>query len=242
MEWGKLVKNLCESVRRLKIDNRRTRILTEDEQKRLLAAAPHKTRTIITLALLTGARIGELLELTWANVGDDVLRFLHTKNGKERRIPLSPSVKAVLHALPKSGAYVFMNARTEEAYTPNGVRHVFNRAVRRAKLDRPEEITPHTLRHTALSQMIGAGHSDHSVKAISGHSTTRMLERYVHPNQALKIAALETGAYVVTTWTNRKWHRCHRSGPRGFAGICGGRQEDRTPDLSVANAALSQLS
>ena len=145
--------------------------------------------------------------------------------------------------LPKSGAYVFMNARTEDAYTPNGVRHVFNRAVRRAKLDRPEEITPHTLRHTALSQMIGAGHSDHSVMALSGHSSTRMLERYVHPSQALKIAALETGAYVVTTWSQTE-NGTDAADPdlEDLCGEFGGRQEDRTPDLSVANAALSQLS
>jgi hypothetical protein len=36
--------------------------------------------------------------------------------------------------------------------------------------------------------------------AISGHSSTRMLACYVHPNEALKVAALESGAAVVTSW------------------------------------------
>ena len=42
------------------------------------------------------------------------------------------------------------------------------------------------------------GHSDHTVKALSGHSTTRMLERYTHPTAALQVDAIETGAFVVT--------------------------------------------
>jgi hypothetical protein len=36
------------------VDNRRDRILTEDEQQRPIAAAPRKVRAVITLALLTG--------------------------------------------------------------------------------------------------------------------------------------------------------------------------------------------
>ena len=86
--------------------------------------------------------------------------------------------------MPKTGAYVFTNSRTRERYTPNGVRHTFRRAVRRAKLVNPEQITPHTLRHTALSRMIAERHSDHTVMAISGHRSTRMLQRYIHRAEA----------------------------------------------------------
>jgi integrase len=41
-------------------------------------------------------------------------------------------------------------------------------------------VTFHTLRHSALSRMIAAGHSDYTVKAISSPSNTRMLERDTH--------------------------------------------------------------
>jgi len=64
------------------------------EQRALIEAAPRKVRAIITLALLTEARIGELLELPWAHVGPDVLVFLNTKNGHQRRLPVSRSVQA----------------------------------------------------------------------------------------------------------------------------------------------------
>ncbi len=40
VEWGKLLDSPVRTVKRLKVDNRRTRILTEDEQMRLLDGVP----------------------------------------------------------------------------------------------------------------------------------------------------------------------------------------------------------
>ncbi len=42
VEWGKLIQSPAAGVKRLKVDNRRTRILTPDEQRRLLEAAPRE--------------------------------------------------------------------------------------------------------------------------------------------------------------------------------------------------------
>ena len=74
----------------MKFENQRTRILTPDEQRRLLDAAPRKLRALVVLALVTGARVGELLALRWDACDDGFLTFLRTKNGKMRRIPISP--------------------------------------------------------------------------------------------------------------------------------------------------------
>jgi integrase len=57
-------------VKRLKVENRRTRILTDAEQTAILEVAPRKLRAIVTLALITGARIGELLALRWEHCQD----------------------------------------------------------------------------------------------------------------------------------------------------------------------------
>jgi hypothetical protein len=50
---------------------------------------------------------------------------------------------------------------------------------------------------------IAAGHSDHTVKAISGYSTTRMLQRCTHPTDALKVQASETFAVPNADGRNR---------------------------------------
>jgi hypothetical protein len=43
-----------------------------------------------------------------------------------------------------------------------------------------------------LSRMVESGLDDYTVMSISGHSSTRMLERYTHPTVERKFAALET--------------------------------------------------
>jgi len=90
--------------------------------------------------------------------------------------------------------------------------------------------------------MIASGYDDYTVMEISGHSSTRMLARYTHPREERKAAALDLPA-VVTKWSQSE--NSDRSTAEEIAELLrknGGRQEARTPDLCVANAALSQLS
>jgi integrase len=65
VEWGQVLAQPMRAVKRLKVDKRRTRILSEAEQTALLKACPKKLARMVRLALITGARIGELLELRW---------------------------------------------------------------------------------------------------------------------------------------------------------------------------------
>ena len=62
---GKLLDSPARGVKRLRVENLRTRILTLDEQRRLLKACRLKLRAIVTVALISGARIGEVLSLQW---------------------------------------------------------------------------------------------------------------------------------------------------------------------------------
>ena len=110
---------------------------------------------------------------------------------------------------------------------------------------RTGDVTPHTLRHTALSRMIAAGYDDHTVMAISGHSSTRMFERYTHPREERKMGALDLPWMGTIRSQNENAAEGKPSTAAEIAKLLrefGGRQEDRTPDLRIANAALSQLS
>jgi len=246
VEWGKLIESPARAVKRLKVDNARTRILTEDEQRALLAACPRKLRAIVTLALITGARVGELLALRWDACQDGYVTFWETKNGRPRRIPISAAIDAVLTAQPRMHPWVFTNARkkTPKPYTVNGVAHVFGRAVTRANIT-GDDVTLHTLRHTALSRMVAGGYDDYTVMEISGHSSTRMLGRYTHPTEERKIGALDLPRVVTNRSQRNEAVDDAASTASEIAELLkdfGGRQEARTPDLRVANAALSQLS
>ena len=86
---------------------------------------------------------------------------------------------------------------------------------------------------------------DSTVMAISGHSSTRMLARYTHPTEERRIGALNLPRVVTNRSPNQNAADDDSSTASEIAELlrdCGGRQEARTPDLRVANAALSQLS
>ena len=97
--------------------------------------------------------------------------------------------------------------------------------------------------------MIEHGFDDHTVMAIFGHSSTRMLERYTHLREERKLGALDL-PWVVTIRSQTPPAAAEESATadeivrmlKESGREVGGRQEDRTPDLRIANAALSQLS
>ncbi len=240
VEWKYLVDSPARGVKRFRLQNRRTRILSPDEQRRLLEACRKmpKLQSLLQLALITGARIGELLTLRWEDCQDGYVTFWQTKNGKVRRIPLTETIATLLAGRPRIHPWVFTNARTEKPYTT--IRKVFERALDRAGIT-TGDVTVHTLRHTALSRMIEHGLDDYTVMSISGHSSTRMLERYTHPTLERRIAALNTFD-VSTICPQNRVQQKEAAEATSFAKNLGGRQEARTPDLRVANAALSQLS
>ena len=229
VEWGKLLDSPARLVKRLPVENERTRILTLDEQRRLLKACHPKLRSIVTFALITTARIGEILALRWDHCDDGFVTFLRTKNGKLRRIPVSGVLAEVLAEQSRLTPWVFPNPRTQKPYTT--VTTSFRRAVERAKIT-SGDVTPHTLRHTAISRMIEAGYDDFTVMEISGHSSTRMLARYTHPSEERKRDALDSFSLSTNCPHDEFEDEEKTGGPHG----------DRTHDLRVANAALSQLS
>ena len=87
--------------------------------------------------------------------------------------------------------------------------------------------------------MIDHGLDDYTVMSISGHSSTRM--RYRHPTLERRIAVLDAFNQSTKCPQNAVQEN-EAAEAASFVKDFGGRQEARTPDLRVANAALSQLS
>jgi integrase len=86
VEWKYLVDSPARGVKRFRVQNRRMRILSVDEQRRLRETCEkqQKLQALLKLALITGARIGELLTLAWEDCQDGYLTFWQTKNGRVR--------------------------------------------------------------------------------------------------------------------------------------------------------------
>ena len=93
--------------------------------------------------------------------------------------------------------------------------------------------------------MIASGVDTFTVMSISGHKSTRTLERYTHPTEARKVGALDLPWMATTRSQNQMPPKAMprtAEESRELLQDFGGPQRDRTVDLRIANAALSQLS
>lgn len=171
-------------------DGKRVRYLTADEEKRLVAALEGQPwlKNIVTMALHTGMRRGEIFGLQWFDVdlNKGVLNVRQTKSGKDRLVPVNSVVRELLESLPKSSGYVFPSPHTKGRLVD--VKVSFNAARAAAKVP---DFRFHDLRHTAASRMAEAGADAFTLAAIFGWSDIRMALRYAHAMDEAKRRAVE---------------------------------------------------
>lgn len=166
--------NPVSLVRKPKTNPARDRVLTDKERVALIDSCSQCKnpwiKPVVVFALETAARRGEILSLTWNTV--NLERRTATVSGKtgSRTIPLSPACIAILRDLPRSlDGKVF-------PVTIETLKQAYERAVARAGI---EDFTFHDLRHDALTRLAKLGLNVLELRAVSGHTTANMLQRYV---------------------------------------------------------------
>lgn len=174
------------------------RFLSDAERNALLKASKHSPdpniHTAIMLALATGARYSNIRNLTWADVDRDHwrLRFVETKNGQPRYVPVIGPAQAALQALhaadPTGAGWVFKGARDD---APADLDKPWRRVRAEATKTVPTlaDFRWHDLRHTTASYLTMNGASLAEVAEALGHRTLVMAKRYSH----------QTGEHVRST-------------------------------------------
>jgi integrase len=185
-EW--LRESPARKVRDLAEPRGRVRFLSDAERTSLLADTKTRSRdlhALVTVALCTGARAGELLALRWPDV--DLARGLatlhDTKNGDRRAMPLAGPALAELKARSKvrriDSDLVFpdpVNAKDGVA-RPLDYAKPFRAALKATGI---ANFRFHDLRHTAASYLAMNGATTAEIAAVLGHKTLAMVKRYSH--------------------------------------------------------------
>jgi len=150
-EWEWCKENPFCKVKMERENNARDRVLGYDEEERLLDVCPKWLAEIVTFALHTGARMGEILELTWRDV--DLFRRVvviqQSKTGKPKTIPLTPTAMEVLKAKVK-----VRHINTSLVFPSKNATRISNRNLQRTfyvalKKGQVEGFRFHDLRHYA---------------------------------------------------------------------------------------------
>lgn len=175
-EWGKV--SAFE-----KVDEPRIRFLQDAEATRLINACAPDLRQLVSAALLTGARFGELTALRVRDVdmrGGRVF-VAHSKSGRPRHVPLNVDGVSLFKKTiaGKTGDdHVFTRPDGKPWGKNHHVRALID-ACKVAKI-RPA-ISFHDLRHTYASHLAQVGVDLLTISKLLGHADTRITERhYAH--------------------------------------------------------------
>ncbi len=173
-------------------DTQKEKIITREEETKLLAEIPDYLKPILNVALNTGMRRGEILNLMWEQVdlARRIIRVRYTKSGKSRIIPINDDLLnefLVLERLNCGNLYLFPNPKTGLPYTE--VKKSFKSACKRAGI---EGLRFHDLRHTFATRLIQSGVDIITVRDLLGHFSVRVTQRYTHSNQNQMVAAVQS--------------------------------------------------
>ena len=168
--------------------------LTVDETFALLDGisggepADLRDRAVLELLDATGLRVGELvaLDLEDLDLAGGLVRAMG-KGKKERIVPFGAKAKAAMtrwlsasSPLRRAGRHaeaVFLSLRGTRL-TDRSVRRVLDRRLQEAAV--AARVSPHALRHTFATHMLGAGADLRAIQELLGHASLSTTQRYTH--------------------------------------------------------------
>lgn len=200
-----LAANPATALARLHGVSARVRLLTEDEERRILDGGTLLERALLLLGLDTLVRLGDLARLRWRDDHGSYVDIVHPKVAPYR-VPVTARLRLALDALPRTSAYVFPRPRRPARDRPrsaDGLAKVFRRLCTRHDVPHGRAeggVTFHSLRHTGASRALDRGASVRAVQELGGWNSIRQLERYAHPSwAAVQAAADQIGARPMHT-------------------------------------------
>lgn len=176
---GQVAANPVTSSRKPRVENKMFRYLSQEEEDRLLAAAPEPLRSQIEFAILTGLREGEQTGLVRGDLQDRGIVVRHTKSKRDRVVPMCDRLRAVLKRIPvdMESPHVFTSPRGKEGKYDRFNNTLWRETVKRAKV---APIRWHDLRHTFCSRLAQAGVPLQTIAELAGHSSVQVTSRYAH--------------------------------------------------------------
>src|SRR2546425_3048367 len=166
-------------------------VLSREEVSRLIDAAGTLFRRTLLMTLYgTGMRRSELANLKVSDIDSQrmIIRVVAGKGGKDRDLPLSPTLLETLREYwrwRKPKLYMFptriRGLPAEEPISDKTVWIACSEAARRAGINK--RVTPHTLRHSWATHLLEAGTDLRTIQVLLGHGDLETTAQYLHLSQ-----------------------------------------------------------
>jgi integrase/recombinase XerC len=152
-----------------------------------------RDEALITLLWGCGLRISEALSLTGGDVPLGEAIRITGKGGKTRIVPVLPVVREAIAAYvvalphPVGPAEPLFRAVCGGAFSPRHAQALMQRL--RGRLGLPDSATPHALRHSFATHLLGAGADLRAIQELLGHASLSTTQRYTDVDAAGLLAA-----------------------------------------------------
>jgi integrase len=183
----------------------RDRLISIEDEKRLLAAAKRPLQEVLTIMLDSGMRNGEVIRMRWENIDWDGAFYFNPK-GKTRKarrhVPLSERVLALLRTIqqeqskhPKQQSkardeWVFPSKKAPSGHIGlSGLEHRFRELAR--ALEMPEALKLYCARHTFGTVAMAETRDPGLVREVMGHESLTTTLGYLHPETAAIKAVID---------------------------------------------------
>jgi len=181
---------------------KRERVASEGEYRSLLASMSRPAQRVLIALYETAMRANEVLRLPW-NMVDEKAGFIrlpadYVKEKKNRTVPISPELRAVLYELRAEQRKVssISSGVSSRVFTRNSrpmtsVRTAFELAKEKAGVTDLHLL--HDLRHTAITRWATQGIAQQAIMAAAGHHSIQQSNAYVnmkdeHLRDAFKVS------------------------------------------------------
>lgn len=191
---GFVKSNPAKEVATPKVPRRAPRFLTVDEVFALLDAPSNvealgaRDKAILELLYASGIRVGELVELgvTDVDLSESTVRVLG-KGRKERVVPLCEKATKAIGVYVGFRPELIPEGTTENAMfvnrrggrlTARSVERMLNKYILVCGLQK--KVTPHVLRHTFATHLLGSGADMRGIQELLGHASLSTTQKYTH--------------------------------------------------------------
>jgi len=191
MRTGAVKNNLAKLVPTPRGEKRLPTFLTVDEVVKLMEtpdpgeATGLRDRAILELLYSSGLRVSELVGIDLADL--DLTNFtvkVLGKGNKERQVPVGSkageALKSYLSArldMKPKGDYLFLNSRGGRL-TVRSIDRIIKKHATQAGI--PKNVSPHVLRHTFATHLLGGGADLRAIQEMLGHKSLSTTQRYTH--------------------------------------------------------------
>ena len=179
IEWGWKGDNPTSGIKKFK-EIKRDRFLQPNEAKDFFESLKLEENIIIRnyfyMALFTGARKTNVLEMRWEQIDmkSALWRIPDTKNGEPVVVPLISYAMELLRSMPRISEWVFPNSKSKSGHIEDP-KKAWNRILRRANI---ENLRIHDIRRTMGSWEALTGASMLVIGKSLGHKSTSATQVY----------------------------------------------------------------